>query len=162
MTQDPVPSAGARELVLSRVIPVTRRSAYRCWTEPELMKRWFAPRPWSVSDVEVDVRPGGINRIVMRSPEGEDHPNEGVYLEVVPDRRLVVTDAYVRAWQPSQKPFMTLILELEDADGGTRYTATVRHWSEEDRAAHEAMGFHEGWGQCLDQLVAVARELDEG
>src|SRR5260370_40326694 len=57
------------------------------------------------------------------------------------------------------KPFMTAIITFEDEAGQTRYTATVRHWSAEDKKAHEAMGFHSGWGQCTDQLAALAKEI---
>ena len=95
----------------------------------------------------------------MRSPEGEDFPNAGVYLEVVPERRLVFTDAYTEGWRPSEKPFFTAVIDLADEAGGTRYTATARHWTDAARAEHEKMGFHEGWGQCADQLEALARTL---
>jgi uncharacterized protein YndB with AHSA1/START domain len=95
----------------------------------------------------------------MRSPEGEDHPYQGVYLEVVKNERIVTTDAYKEAWVPSDKPFMTLIVTLEEEGGKTRYTARVRHWTVADREAHEKMGFHEGWGLCADQLAAVAATL---
>ena len=87
----------------------------------------------------------------MRSPEGDEFPNRGVYLEVVPNERLVFTDAYTEAWLPSEKPFMTVILTFEDEGGETIYTARVRHWTEADRQEHEKMGFHEGWGQCDPQ-----------
>jgi uncharacterized protein YndB with AHSA1/START domain len=60
----------------------------------------------------------------------------------------------VKAWEPSEKPFMTVILTFEDAEGRTKYTATVRHWTLEDREAHEAMGFHQGWALCTEQLAA--------
>ena len=148
-----------RDLVLTRLIPVPRRALWRAWTEPELLKRWFAPKPYTTPTAELDVRPGGASRIVMRSPEGQDLPNPGVYLEVVPDERLVVTDAYTSAWVPSPKPFLTVILTFADEAGGTRYTARARHWTMEDRAAHEAMGFHQGWGQCADQLEELAKSL---
>jgi uncharacterized protein YndB with AHSA1/START domain len=105
------------------------------------------------------VRPGGANLVVMRSPDGNDMPNRGVYLEVVENERLVVTDAYVEAWQPSAKPFMTLILTFEDEGGKTRYTARVRHWSVADREAHKKMGFHTGWGICTDQLEALVARI---
>jgi len=154
-----ITAANDRELVLSRVIPVAREKLYRCWTEPELLKQWFAPAPYTTPVAELDVRPGGANRIVMRDPDGNDLPNPGVYLEVVPNERLVITDAYTGEWQPSERPFMTVILTFEPAPGGTRYTARVRHWSAEDRKEHEEMGFHEGWGQCADQLAALAARL---
>jgi uncharacterized protein YndB with AHSA1/START domain len=95
----------------------------------------------------------------MRSPEGQELPNRGVYLEVVRNERLVFTDAYTEAWQPSAKPFMTVILTFEEEGGRTRYTARVRHWTAEDRETHEKMGFHQGWGQCTDQLAALVARL---
>ena len=143
------------ELVLTRLIDAPRSKLFRAWTDPELLKQWFVPRPWTVARAEVDVRPGGANLIVMRNPEGQEFPNRGVYLEVVPDRRLVFTDAYTSAWQPSQRPFMTATITFDDEAGETRYTARVVHWSVADREAHEKMGFHEGWGQCADQLAEL-------
>src|SRR5215813_1138755 len=135
-----------RELVLTRLIAAPREKLYRAWTEPELLKQWFAPKPYTTLMAQLDVRPGGANLIVMRGPDGKDMPNRGVYLEVVPNQRLVFTDAYVSAWEPSAKPFMTVILTFEDEGSKTRYTARVRHWTVTDREAHEKMGFHQGWG----------------
>jgi len=154
------PAAGPKhELVLTRLIDVPREKLFRCWTEPALMKQWFAPLPYTVPHVEVDLRTGGGSTIVMRSPEGEDMPMHGVYLEVVPNERIVFTDAYTAGWVPSEKPFFTGIITFEEEGGKTRYTAKARHWTAEDCAAHEKMGFHEGWGQCADQLAALAATL---
>jgi uncharacterized protein YndB with AHSA1/START domain len=148
-----------RELVLTRIINAPREKVYRAWTDPELLKQWFAPLPWTTPAAELDVRPGGANLIVMRNPEGNEFPNRGVYLEVVENERLVFTDAYTRAWEPSEKPFMTVIVTFEDEGGKTRYTARARHWTVADCEAHEKMGFHEGWGQCADQLAALVAKL---
>lgn len=156
MTTSPSPD---RELVLTRLIDAPRETLYRCWTEPALMKQWFAPKPYETPVVEVDVKPGGANLIVMRGPDGQDMPNRGIYLEVVPNERLVFTDAFTEAWQPSAKPFMTVILTFEPQGDKTLYTARVRHWTVEDREAHEKMGFHQGWGICTDQLAALAATL---
>lgn len=148
------------ELVLTRIIDAPREKLYRCWTEPALLKQWFVPKPWTIAKAEVDVRPGGSSLIVMRSPEGQEMPNPGVFLEVVPNERLVLTDAYTSAWVPSAKPFMTAIVTFEDLGGGkTRYTARARHWTAEDRETHEKMGFHEGWGACADQLAGLAKTI---
>lgn len=147
--------AGGRELVITRHIAAPPAAVYRAWTDPALLREWFTPRPWRVASAELDVRPGGSNRVVMLSPEGEEFPNDGVYLEVVENERLVITDAYTKAWEPSAKPFMTVILTFEAEGEGTRYTARARHWSEEDRRAHEDMGFHEGWAKATDQLEAL-------
>ncbi len=155
---NPTP-ANDRELVLTRLIDAPREKVFRCWTEPELMKKWFAPRPWTTSHVEVDLRPGGANLVVMRSPEGQEFPNPGIYLEVVKNEKLVFTDAYTKAWEPSEKPFMTAVLTFEDEGGKTRYTARAKHWTVADREQHEKMGFHEGWGACADQLEELAKTL---
>ena len=154
------PAPGPFELVLTRVIDAPADKLFQCWTTPALLPKWFCPPPWGVSHAEMDVRPGGSSLVVMRGPNGEQVDNRGVYLEVVPNQRLVFTDAFTEAWVPSTKPFMTGILTFENLDGGqTRYTAVVRHWSEEDLKMHEQMGFHEGWGIATDQLAALAKTL---
>ncbi len=147
------------DLVLTRIFDAPPEKVYRCWTDPALMKQWFVPKPWSLSKVETDVRPGGSSLIVMRDPEGKEFPNHGVYLEVVPNRKLVFTDAYTKAWKPSAKPFMTATVTFEPDGNRTRYTATASHWTAEDRETHEKMGFHEGWGKCADQLAELLKTL---
>ncbi|WPB59011.1 SRPBCC family protein [Xylophilus sp. GOD-11R] len=149
-----------RELRLSREIPVAAAKLYRCWTEPDLVVQWFTPPPYVTVKADLDVRPGGASLIVMRSPDGQEIPNPGVFLEVVPGKRLVMTDAYTEAWVPSAKPFLTIILDFEAlGENQCRYTAVARHWSIEDRENHEAMGFHQGWGIATDQLAALAAKL---
>jgi uncharacterized protein YndB with AHSA1/START domain len=147
-----------RELVLTRIINAPREKVFKAWTDPELLRKWFAPLPYTTPVAETDVRPGGASLIVMRGPDGRDFPNRGVYLEVVKNERLVFTDAYTQAWEPSEKAFMTVILTFEDEDGKTKYTARVRHWTAADRETHEKMGFHQGWGQCADQLAALVEK----
>lgn len=147
------------ELTLTRLIDAPREKLFRAWTDPVLIPQWFCPPPWSVSEAHTDVRAGGSSLIVMRGPEGQEMPNRGVYLEVIPNEKLVFTDAYTSAWEPSDKPFMTGILTFEEEGGKTRYTARVRHWTAEDLAQHEAMGFEQGWGIATDQLEALVKRL---
>ncbi len=148
-----------RELILTRVFDAPPEKVFRAWTEPAWLMQWFAPLPWTTPRAELDVRPGGSNMIVMRNPEGEEFPNHGVYLEVVRNKRLVFTDAYTRAWEPAQEPFMTVVLTFEDLGGKTRYTARVLHWTVAARQQHEQMGFHQGWGQCADQLAELLKRM---
>lgn len=152
-------SIADRELSLTRLIKAPRQNVYRAWTEPALICRWFTPPPWKTIHAEIDLRPGGSSLIVMQGPDGTEMPNRGIYLDVVKNSRLVFTDAFVRAWEPSTKAFMVGTLTFEDEAGGTRYTARVQHWSAEDRKAHEAMGFHTGWNIATDQLAALAATL---
>lgn len=148
-----------RELVVTRTIEAPPDKVFRAWTDPALVKQWFAPAPYTVTEFENDLRPGGSNYIVMRGPDGKEFPNEGVYLEVEKDRRLVLTDAYTKAWEPSAKPFMTVVLTFENQNGHTRYTARVLHWTTADREAHEEMGFRQGWERCTDQLAELSARL---
>jgi len=110
-------------------------------------------------EVELDLRPGGVFRSVMRSPEGAEFPNIGCCLEVVENRRLTFTDALGPGFRPTEKPFFTAIVTMEPEGTGTRYVARAIHGTAADRKKHEEMGFHEGWGKALDQLVEVAGEL---
>ena len=159
-TQFDVPPTSDRELTLGRILDATPDKVYRAWTDPELLKQWFAPAPYVTPVAELDVRPGGANLIVMRGPDGTDMPNRGVYLEVAPNETLVFTDAFTSAWEPSEKPFMTVILTFEPEPGGkTRYTIRVRHPTVADRQTHEQMGFETGWGICADQLNALVASL---
>lgn len=156
MTKPNPPAATSdRELVFTRLIKAPPEKLFRAWTEPGLLKEWFTPRPYTTPLIEVDVRPGGASLIVMRGPDGKEFATRGVYLEVVKNERLVFTDAYVRAWEPSDKPFMTATITFEREGEGTRYTARIQHWTVEDREAHEEMGFHKGWGAAADQLEAL-------
>ena len=148
-----------RDLVLTRLIDASPEKLYRAWTEPQLLVQWFAPKPWATPRAELDVRPGGASLVVMADPDSAEYPNQGQYLEVVPNQRLVFTDAYIGNWVPAAKPFMTVVLDFQAESGKTRYTATVRHWTAEDKQAHEQMGFHQGWGQCADQLEALVATL---
>jgi uncharacterized protein YndB with AHSA1/START domain len=159
MTRPNHPVDPKRDLVLERVVDVPRELVWRAWTRPEDLKKWFAPLPWTTVECEIDLRPGGICRTVMRSPEGQDFPNVGCYLEIVENERLVFTDALAPGYRPSEKPFFTAIITLEPHEKGTKYSATALHKDEADRKKHEDMGFHSGWGQCLDQLVALANKM---
>jgi len=147
------------DLVLERVIDVPPELVWAAWTRPEHLSRWFTPAPWSVADCEIDLRPGGLFRTVMRSPDGQDFPNVGCYLEIVPNRRLVWTDLLLPGYRPAEQGLLTAIVTLEPQGDGTRYTAIAMHRDEAGRKQHEAMGFREGWGKALDQLVAYARTM---
>ncbi|MDQ2102125.1 SRPBCC family protein [Azospirillum isscasi] len=149
-----------RDLVLTRSLDAPRPALWRCWTEPELLKQWFCPKPWFVSEARIDLRAGGEFFTLMNGPNGESFGEPGVFLDVEEGRRLVFTDAFRPGWRPSGRAFMTAEVLFEDAGAGkTRYTARAMHWSAEARDEHEKMGFHEGWGKATDQLEALARTL---
>jgi uncharacterized protein YndB with AHSA1/START domain len=146
------------DLVLERVIDVPRELVWIAWTTPEHLKHWFCPRPWTTTECEIDLRPGGIFRSVMRSPEGQEFPNIGCYLEIIPNERLVFTDALLPGYRPAENPFFTAVLTLEPSGSGTRYVAMAIHRDEAGRKKHEEMGFHQGWGTVVDQMVEYVKK----
>ena len=147
------------DLVLERIVDVPRELVWAAWTTPEHLKKWFAPAPLTTVDCEIDLRPGGIFRALMRSPDGQEYPCRGCYLEIVENEKLVWTDALDPGYRPSSNPFFTAVITLEPHGTGTKYTALALHRDEAGRKKHEDMGFHAGWSQCLDQLVAVAKNM---
>jgi len=152
--------AHAFDLVLERMIDAPPEKVFRAYTDPAILSQWFAPKPWSISDMVLEPRPGGRFNFVMHGPEGERFPNSGIYLEIVENRRIISTDALTPDWKPAGAPFMVARIDLEPTgDGRTRYKATASHWTEEAMKQHEQMGFHEGWGQVADQLNQIVKTL---
>jgi uncharacterized protein YndB with AHSA1/START domain len=142
------------DLVLEREIDVPVELVWKAWTTPEHLREWFVPKPWTITSCEIDLRPGGKFSTTMRSPEGQEFPNLGCFLEVAPNERLVFTDCLQPGYRPSAKPFFTAVLQLARQGSGTRYTAIAIHGNEETRKNHEDMGFYGGWGTVVDQMVA--------
>ncbi len=137
--------------------------AWAASTSPEHLNKWITPAPWSTADCDIDLRPGGIFRIAIRSLQGDEVPVAGCYLEIVPNRKLVWTSALGPGYRPTSKPFgdflFTAVISIEPHGTGTKYTATAMHAVPEDRDKHEAMGFQDGWGAALDQLVALYKTV---
>ena len=156
------------DLVLERTLNAPRDLVWKAWTDPKLLKQWFAPKPYEISEVEMELRPGGAFRIRMVGPDGFDtgHGNPGCVLEVVDGERLVWTSALAPQYRPAEvgdgcESFpMTAIITLSDAGKGkTLYRAVALHKDEADRDTHASMGFQEGWGTCARQLEELASEL---
>lgn len=155
------------DLVLERTVDVPKELLWAAWTTPEHLKKWFTPAPWSTSECEIDLRPGGIFRAIMQTPEGETFPHTSCYLEIIPNEKLVWTTVLGPGYRPVSNAALascgtlafTAFIVLEPHGDGTKYTATVCHADEESCRSHEGMGFHQGWGAALDQLVAVAKSM---
>lgn len=154
--------ATGHRLVLSRIVPVPRHLVWRAWTEPDLLMQWFCPRPYGVDRCVLELRAGGRFYTHMVGPDGWESDNEGSYLEVLPAERLSFTDLLHADWTPAPNPGLrfTATLLFEDAgEGRCKYTAIARHASDQGRAQHARMGFHDGWGTATDQLVELVAGL---
>jgi uncharacterized protein YndB with AHSA1/START domain len=155
------------DLILERQVDVSPELVWKAWTEPEHLQKWFTPAPYQTVKCEIDLRPGGTFYTVMRSPEGVETENYGCYVEVVPGRKLAWTNALEAGFRPngheSHLGFQfTAAILIEPAGKGTKYTAIVMHSTPQSRDRHAKMGFHEGWGTVLDQLVEQAKRGNFG
>ena len=157
----------ALDLVLERIVDVPPALVWRTWTTPEHLMKWFTPAPWKTVACEIDLRPGGLFRTIMRSPDGREFPNVGCYLEVIENERLAWTNALEVGFRPTTASTVcgdaffafTAVISLAPHGEGTRYTALVMHGDEASARRHDEMGFEDGWGKALEQLVAVAKQM---
>lgn len=147
------------DLVLMRVVDVPPELLFKAWTTPKHLMPWFCPKPYRTIECDIDLRPGGKFFAQMVDPDGNKLPAEpGCYLEIVPHRKLVWTSALGPGYRPLAQGAATwtftavLTFEPEGASGCT-YTATAIHATAQDAQAHEKMGFSQGWGKVLEQLV---------
>jgi uncharacterized protein YndB with AHSA1/START domain len=156
------------DLMLERIVDVPCELIWQAWTTPEKLMPWFCPLPWKTIACEIDLRVGGKFYTVMQSPEGQSFPNVGCYLEVIENERLTWTNALDQGFRPAKQLeaspghecaefLMTATIMLEPQPNGIKYTALVQHSNVASRIAHENMGFKEGWGTCLDQLLAFIK-----
>ena len=152
-----------RDLVLERVVDVSPELVFRAWTTPKHLMPWFCPKPYRTVECEIDLKPGGKFFAQMVDSSGDKLPaHPGCYLEIVPDRKLVWTSALgpgYRPLDPASAPwFFTAVLTFEPhGNGGCKYTATAVHTTREHAEAHEKMGFSQGWGKVLEQLVEYVK-----
>ena len=152
-----------RDLVLERVVDVSPELVFRAWTTPKHLMPWFCPKPYRTVECEIDLKPGGKFFAQMVDPSGNKLPaHPGCYLEIVPNRKLVWTSALgpgYRPLDPALAPwFFTAVLTFEPhGNGGCKYTATAVHTTREHAEAHEKMGFSQGWGKVLEQLVEYVK-----
>jgi uncharacterized protein YndB with AHSA1/START domain len=158
-----VVARGEREIVLSRVFNAPRRLVWDAWTRPELFVRWFGSHGWTVPVCEMDVRPGGRYRYVMRrADDAQEVVMRGEYREVVPPERLVTTEEWEgfteSGWRPEDATVTTAV--LAEQDGRTTWTSTMRYPSREVRDA--ALNLQPAWrgaAEGYDRLAALLEEM---
>lgn len=160
MANDAVDHEESRDLVISRVLRAPRAALWRAWSEPDLLKEWWCPHPWTTEVRAFDWRPGGAFHTFMQGPDGGTSDNPGCFLEIVPQSRIVFTSMLTACWRPNT-PWLgfTAIITMTDEGAGCRYVARVMHPDENTRDQHEQMGFFDGWNTCITQLDDFAGTL---
>jgi uncharacterized protein YndB with AHSA1/START domain len=140
------------ELSITRFIAAPPDKVWHIMTNR--IGEWWCPKPWRAEFDKLERRAGGTSNCTMYGPDGEVHPNPGTVLAWDEGRRFAFTDAVSGDLMPAG-PFMIGIWEIAAEDGGTRYTAKSRHWTEEACKNHAEMGFTDGWSACADQLAEL-------
>jgi uncharacterized protein YndB with AHSA1/START domain len=139
-----------REIVLTRVFDAPRQLVFDAFSKPELLKRWFGPRGWSLVICEVDLRVGGNFRFVLRGPDGSDMGMRGTYREINPPERSVHTESFDD--YPGESQVTT---ELREEAGKTTLIATVLYPSQEVRDAVIQSGMEHGAAESYDKLAEM-------
>ncbi len=149
------------DFALERFIDAPRHLVWEALTKPEHLKEWYMPKAWGrVSTCELDVQPGGIFSITIAA-EGQEVPNLGCFLEVIPMERLVWTSMLFPGYRPAvfDDVPITAIATMETVGTGTRYVFTALHRDEADFEKDKASGFLQGTEIALDQFVAHVQSM---
>lgn len=153
-------SDSSHDLVIERVVKASRDKVWKAWSDPEILKTWWCPKPWMTEVRAFDFRSGGAFHTFMSGPDGGESDNPGLFLEIVPMERIVSTSMLVEGWRPAASWLpSTAIFTFADEGAGTRYTARCMHLNAEDSKKHADMGFYQGWGTMTDQMAEVAMGL---
>lgn len=153
--------SGEQAFVVERQFNAPRALLFQAFTQPEYLKHWWAPRPYTIGTCTVDLRPGGVWHYSMRSPEGEEHWARSVYQEIVPPEKLVYTSTFADEYaNPSEgvPEHLTTVLFTEE-DGKTRVTAHIEFSSAEAMKTAVAMGMQQGMNMTWDYLVEYVQAL---
>jgi uncharacterized protein YndB with AHSA1/START domain len=143
-----------REIVMTRVFDAPRSMVFDAFTKPELLRRWFGPRGWSMVVCEVDLRVGGGFRFVLRGPDGKDLGMRGVYREIVPPERTIHTESFDD--YPGESVVTTTLVEQSDR---TLLTATILYPSYEVRDLVIQSGMQHGAAESYNKLAGLLAEM---
>lgn len=150
----------ARDLTLDLSLDCSPAAAWRCWTEADLLMRFFAPAPGRTLEAVIEPVPGGRFYTRMQFDALGEIASEGCVLHAEPGRRLIFTDRLQAGWRPAAEGFFTADLRFVPGErGGCSYRVTARHADSGGAEKHQAMGFESGWTQVARQLEAVAQQL---
>ena len=144
------------DFAIERFIDAPPRLVWEALTKPEHVKEWYMPKAWGrVARAEMDVRPGGIFSIDIAGENGQEFPNLGCFLDVVPLKRLVFTSMLFPGYRPAvfDDIPITAIVTMAAVGTGTRYVFTALHRSEEDFQTNKSSGFYQGTEIAVDQFV---------
>lgn len=144
------------EIVMTREFAAPRRMVFDAWTRPELLRRWYGARGWTMTGCEVDLRVGGRWRFVWRGPDSKDMGAAGVYREIAPPGRLVYTESFDEHWYPGES---LVVHELAERAARTTLTSTLKYPSREVRDLVLTFPMDRGVAEGYERLDALLAEI---
>jgi uncharacterized protein YndB with AHSA1/START domain len=147
------------QILITREFAAPKHLVYRACTEPELIRRWWSGERGEVTSIEVDLRVGGRWRYVMTAHGGFEVAFHGEYQEIVPNERVVNTEAYEGIPNPDEQA-ATSTSTFTEHDGRTTMTILVQHKNKENRDMHINSGMESGMQEAMDKLEQLAVSLN--
>ena len=158
MNTKPVIPADEAVIVMTRIYEAPRDLVWEAMTEARHVAQWWGGPGFSNPLCEMDVRPGGSWRHVMRFPDGHELKMNFVFVEVDPPKRLAWREV-APAQRKGDRPSCLITVSLEDMGERTRWKMVARFDSISERDAALAMGFIGPIAASNDRLVNYLRSL---
>lgn len=157
----PAKNLRTSDLELTRLFRAPAAALWRCWEEPALLAKWWAPSPVLTRDVVMELKAGGRFSTTMQTPDGARDQTEYCILFVRPETEIILTDMMTQGFRPAKLPDIgfSIAVQFSPEAGGTRYTLRLSHADTASCERHRAMGFHESWGIATSQLGSLAESL---
>ena len=151
-----------KKLIIHRIFDAPRELLWKAWTDPEITKKWFGPRTYTIPFNSIDLRLGGKNITCMRSPEGKDMWSVGEYRELIPNERIVITDSFadengniVSASDYGMDPAFPLesivVITFKDLDGKTDFNMNYIDGTS-PIPEKDLIDMTAGWNESFDKL----------
>ena len=147
---------GDREVLMTRVFDAPSHLVFDALTKPELLKRWFGPHGWTLTECDIDLRAGAAWRFLSHGPDGRTMGMRGVYREIVPSKRLQYTESFDDFAQFGDA---LVTATLEERDGRTTLTNLILSPSRDVRDAVIRTGMEHGAAETYDRLAALLPDL---
>ena len=146
-----------KEVLLTRVVNAPPDVAFKAFTDPELIPKWWGPRDMTTTVDKMEVRPGGKWRFIQHDQQGKEFAFNGEYSEVVPNQKIVNTFEF----EPMAGHISVEHITFQEMDGKTKVTDLVKYDSKADRDGMLQTGMEEGAAETWDRFEELLAEMEK-